>query len=64
MNNENNQKPIPEFLSEKMLIEQLNLSRTSLWRLRNDKSNPLPFFRVRGKIFYRWSEVLNFLERV
>jgi len=59
MNYENNQKPIPEFLSEKMLMEHINFGRTTLWRLRNDKVNPLPFFKVKGKIFYRWSEIIR-----
>lgn len=50
-----------EYLSRKEAAEFLKISETTLWSL--DKSQELPARRLRGKVLYRKSELLNFSEQ-
>ena len=62
MNQNNDQIKKPEFMSDKMLQEELGVSRTTLWRYRKAQNNPLPSMVIKGVIYYRWSEVLRWIE--
>ncbi|MGY0408783.1 MAG: helix-turn-helix domain-containing protein, partial [Polaribacter sp.] len=47
-----------EYLSRKEAAEFLKISETTLWSL--DKSQELPARRLRGKVLYLKSDLLNF----
>ena len=49
-----------EFLTNKAVMEYLDLSRPTLQRMRND--GRLPFSKIGRKVFYRRSDVEEMLE--
>ncbi len=46
-----------KYLTTKMLLEELNISRTTLWRLMNRSENSLPHLKIGGKLLFRGSDV-------
>ena len=61
MTQDYHQKQRKEFINERTLQERLGWSRTSAWRARKSE-NGLPFFKVKGKIFYEWNAVVEWIE--
>jgi len=51
MEQDTKQKSDKEFINDKTLQERLGWSRTTSYRARISE-NGLPFFKIRGRIFY------------
>jgi predicted site-specific integrase-resolvase len=54
-------KQVDEILSEKVLIERLNVSRTTLWRWRSQ--GKLACFKLGSKVAYSEKHVRELLEK-
>ena len=50
-------------LTEAQLQDILPVSRTTLWRWRHRRVDPIPFLQVGGKILYRWPSVKQWFAR-
>lgn len=48
-----------KFLTTKMLLEQLHISRTTMWRLMNRSENSLPHIKIGGKLLFMGSDIQN-----
>ena len=51
-----------ELLTTRELMDYLQISRTKVWELVRDKTNPLPAFKLGGDYRYRRSEVDAWME--
>jgi len=45
-----------------MVLEYLNISRTTLWRLMNQSENALPHLRVGRRLLFRSGDIQNWLD--
>lgn len=52
-----------EYMTEAEVGERWRLSRSTLYRLRRRRKDPLPHYRFRGRICYRRNEVEQWLKR-
>jgi predicted DNA-binding transcriptional regulator AlpA len=57
------QSILDALVHESVIEEKLGCCRTSLWRLRNRKRNPLPCVKVGGQIRYHAGEVEAWIAR-
>ena len=51
-----------KYLTTKMLLEHLKISRTTLWRLMNRAENHLPFVKIGGKLLFNSSDVQYWID--
>lgn len=51
-----------ELLTTRELMDYLQISRTKVWELVRDKTNPIPAFKLGGDYRYRRSEVDAWME--
>ena len=48
-----------KLLTTPMVLEYLNISRTTLWRLMNQSENALPHLRVGRRLLFRSGDIQN-----
>ena len=51
-----------KLLTTAMVLEYLNISRTTLWRLMNQSENALPHLRVGRRLLFRNGDIQNWLK--
>jgi hypothetical protein len=51
-----------EWLSTKQVTQLYPISATGLWRSRNDKRDPLPYYRIRGRVMYKRRDLDAYFE--
>ena len=51
-----------EWLTAKQVIAIYPISVTGLWRSRNDRRDPLPYYRIRGRVLYKRIDLDTYFE--
>ena len=56
-------EPADEYLTLSKVAARLNLSTRTIRTRVGDSSDPLPAYRIGGRLLFRWSEVEAWLDR-